>query len=211
VTRRFALLTVFAAVSLAIVCVGGCGCNGSKSGGGTGFLVVDDASLKPDNLTLKEVSLELAGSKYKAEVKQTREGNQIQIDLQAFGEVIESERYESTEQMFSVVNAGGERYDPPISLIKYGMRVGDTWNWKGEIRTGPAGHEATAVITTSSEDLTVNGGTVHDVIKVEVALAIDSGRPSNPSTRKLKFWIGPKMGVVKREFGDYSKREPMGE
>lgn len=176
-----------------------------------GYTIPNYAALKPDNLTMTECRLELAGSEYKAEIRKTVQGDEIQLDLIGFGEVIESERYKSTTTEFSVMNAGGEKYDLPIPLIKYGMHVGDSWPWSGVTQTGPASHPATAKVTTSSEDLAMGGATVHDVIRIEVELSIDSGRPGAPSVRKLKFWIAPDKGVVKREFGDYSKRGPAGD
>lgn len=195
---------VLLAIVLAIQCCG-------VPQGGTGLPIPSYSSLKPDQLTLDRCVLELAGSKYRADIQTVHEGNQVQFDLLAFGQVIESERYESTDKVFSVVSAGGESYEPPIPLVKYGMHLGDSWQWSGRINTGPEPHVTKAKVATSSEDLTINGGTVHNVVRVDVELSIYSGRPNSPSTRKLTFWIAPNMGVVKRAFGDYSARKPLEE
>jgi len=208
VTRNllFALLGLTAFVLAALLAHG---CQHANRSNGPPINAYRD--IKPDSLTQKRCSLELAGSKYQAEIRQTKQGDQVQIDLMALGQVIESERYESNDTTFSVVDAGGERYDPPIPLLKYPMNVGDEWDWSGNIVTGPEPHKTKAKIATTNEDMTINGGTVHNVVRVEVLLSIESGRPSEPSTRKLKFWIAPDMGVVKRSFGDYSTRGPLDE
>jgi hypothetical protein len=165
--------------------------------------------LKPDRLTLNQVDLKLAGSKFRAEIQQSAKGDEVRIDLLYEGGLIESEVYRSTEETFSVVDTGGDRYDPPIPLIKYGMHVGETWTWLGKLVTGPISHVTKATVKSSSEAMTINGGNVPNAIKIEVELSIESGRASEPSIRKLTFWIAPEMGVVKRAFADYSLRTPV--
>lgn len=184
------------------------GCQNGSSPGPQGFAIPDRAMLKPDKLALSTCKLELAGTEYSAEIRQVQEGDQIQIDLLAHGQVIESERYQSTNESFSLVNAGGEQCDPPIPLIRYGMTVGDSWDWKGRTLTGPAPHAATAQITTSAESLTIKGQTLPKVVRIDVNLAIESGVPDSPVPRKLSFWIAPEMGVVKRSYDNYSTRLP---
>jgi hypothetical protein len=183
----------------------GCGCN-SPSGG---LPIPNKAFLQPDRLVLKQVDLTLAGSKFRADIKQSNDGDQVTIDLLSEGQLIESEIYKSTGENFSVINAGGEQYEPPLPLIRYGMHVGEAWKWSGQLMTGPAARKAAASIKTSTEGMSIDGGIVPNTIKVEVELSIDSGRVGEPSKRKLTFWIAPEMGVVKRAFGDYSLRTPV--
>ena len=183
------------------------GCN--RNSPSPGLPIPNYAALKPDQLSLKQADLELAGTNYKADIVQKRNGADLQIDLTAEGQTIESERYRSDDRSFSVTDAGGERFEPPITLIKYPMSVGDGWTWTGNLLTGPEPHKATATVSTSTVDQTLIGGVVHGVVKIQVDLAIDSGRPSEPSKRKLVFYIAPNMGVVRREFGDYSTRKPL--
>jgi hypothetical protein len=199
-------MSLAACVLLLVACaLNGCGCNAPASG----LVIRDKASFQPDRLTLKQVDLKLAGSKFRADIQQSIKGDEVRIDLLSEGGLIESEVYKSTDEAFSVVDTGGDRYDRPIMLIKYGMHVGETWKWAGKLVTGPVAREATANVRTSTESLTIDGGNVPDTVKVEVELSIDSGRPGEPSTRKLTFWIAPSMGVVKRAFADYSLRAPV--
>jgi len=173
--------------------------------------IATKSALNPDHIALEKCRLSLAGSQYKADIRQKQDGSHIEVDLMALGEVIESEQYQSTDDAFSVVDAGGEEYVPPIPLVKYPMHIGDSWTWSGNIDTGGVQHGTKADISTSSQDLTINGGTVHNVVRIDVSLSIESGNSASPSTRKLTFWIAPDMGVVKRASGDYSEREPLGD
>lgn len=201
---RYTQATVaLVALLVAMSCTGG--------GSAQGIRIDSPTSFSPQPLALKQVTLKLAGTKYTADTRVSGAAGVQKIDLMAFGQVIESEEYRLSDRAFSVSDAGGERYEPPIDLIRYPMRVGDGWHWEGEIRTGPAGHRAQAKVSTASEDLTMKGETLHNVLRVEVELAIDSGIPSQPSKRMLRFEITPSMGVIKRAFGDYSVRGPVDE
>jgi hypothetical protein len=198
-------MSLAACIAMLVACAThGCGCNAPSQG----IPIPNKAFLKPDRLALKQVDLKLAGSKFKADISQSIKGEEVKIDLLSEGQLIESEIYKSGEDGFFVVDAGGERYDPPIPLIKYGMHTGETWAWSGKLLTGPINHDAKANVRTSTESTAINGGMVPNTIKIEVELSIDSGRVGEPSTRKLTFWIAPEMGVVKRAFGDYSLRTP---
>ena len=206
-TRPIILVPAFA---LAIICLIGYGALGCRDQGtpGTGFLVASRADLKPDKLAYEECTLVLAGDKWPVKVSQKQEGDFLQIDLLGHGQVIESERYKSTGEEFSLVTAVGEEFSPPVPLVKYGMRVGETWKWEGKTHTGPAEHAATAKVVTSSESLPIKGQTVANVIRIDVILAFDSGIPDKPAERKLSIWIAPEMGVVRRSYDNYSVREP---
>ncbi len=202
---------IFALVILvALVWVAACGPKPASPSGttiqGTGAQITDYESFKPDSLGLTKGMLNMQGMKVKVDLVKKQQGKILAIDLVAFGTVFETEKYLSTDQEFSVSSVAGEVYDPPIPLIRYGMHVGDGWDWKGQIQAGII-HRATAKITTSNESLVIRGVSYRDVIRVDVVLHIDSGLPS-PVERKLAFWLAKDMGVVKRIFGSSSVREP---
>lgn len=195
-------------LSIATILLLGPACTGGKASPASGFLVQGRQDLLPTKLSYEDCVLVFAGDRWPAKVSEKHDGDEYQIDLLAHDQVIESERYQSTDEAFSLVSAVGEKFTPPIPLVKYGMRVGEGWNWTGTTETGPAKHKATAKVTTTSESLPIKGQTVANVIRVDVALALDSGIPEAPAPRKISFWIAPKMGVVKRSYENYSVREP---
>ena len=201
-----AVLTLSSVAWLAFATLGMSSCQKATASGPP---IANKAALEPDHIPFDQCRLELAGSSFRANLKVTESGDTIRIDLVAAGEVLETEKYSSSDTAFSVIEAGGETYNPPIPIIRYPMHIGDTWNWTGIIDTGGEVHPTKATVSTSSQDLTIKGGIVHNVVRIDIMLSIDSGRPSNPATRKMTFWIAPDMGVVKRAFGDYSSREPL--
>src|SRR5690348_2427633 len=77
--------------------------------GGLGIAINKYEALKPDQFKDEQCALELAGTKYKAEVRRQQQGENLQLDLSAFGSIIDSERYRSTNEVFSLVEGGGER------------------------------------------------------------------------------------------------------
>jgi hypothetical protein len=203
-TFSFAALLIVAAIAVAGVAVVSC----QRTGGSTA-IIATKAAFRPDKLGFERCSLEVAGSKFTADVRQSIKGSEVRIDLLAHDTIFETERYLSTDESFSVIDAGGEQFEKAIPLVKYPMHVGDTWEWTGGVLTGPASHKASAKISTSSEDLPVKN--LHNVIRIQVDLSYETGAQGVASIRKLIFWIAPNMGVVKRAFGDYSKREPLEE
>ena len=157
--------------------------------------------------------MDIAGTKFPAELKLTKtddltkNGEILTIDVMVKGQKVESERYRSTPEGFFVLEVAGEKYEPAIQLIKYGMRAGDTWQWQGQTRAGDVPHKATADVTTASETLHIGGAPNHDVIRVDVGLKIESGT-NEPALRKLSFWFVKDKGIAKRAFGNVV-REPL--
>jgi hypothetical protein len=50
-------------------------------------------------------------------------------------------------------------------------------------------------------------GGPYATIRAHVALVLDTGSPE-PAKRELMFWFVPKKGIIKRDFGAISTREP---
>ena len=131
------------------------------------------------------------------------------IDLWYKGTLFEEEQYKATADSFSLVNAAGETYSPPIPLVRLPMNVGDSWKWDGQMITGPVGRHATATVRTQDDKVQI-GDTQSPALMVEVDLAMDSGGPQ-PAMRRLTFWFVKDRGLVKRQFGDSTSRLPVAE
>lgn len=145
-----------------------------------------------------------------ARSESTFDANMITIDSFAAGEKMDSEIYRSDDRGISVVTVTSETFEPPIPLIKYGMHVGDNWTWSGKANAGGIIHAVTAKISTSSDNLFISNVAQHDVIRVEVNLAYDSGA-DKPALRKMQFWFVKDKGIVKRSFGGTLIRESLEE
>ncbi len=153
--------------------------------------------------------LTLAGDAIPVAVACTSTSGTVDIKLTAHGAVFEQEQYLQTQDSFDLLNAAGETYDPPIPLARAPMHIGDKWNWSGKMKSGDVGHVAKATITTMKERLFPAGAAPADAVKVQVDFEVDGGGPT-PAKRRLVFWMAQNLGVIKRQFGETSMREPAG-
>ena len=69
------------------------------------------------------------------------------------------------------------------------------------------GHEAEASISTASDKIKLADGTLADALVVRVKLQLTNGTKT-PAERMLAFWFVKGKGIIKREIGSGSKREP---
>jgi hypothetical protein len=191
---------------LAIIVVASC--QPRSSGGGTGERFESLADLKPESQIPANANLKIADIDMPVEVTQTTTDDATKISLSAHGQIFETEVYSISEKEFSLFDAAGETYDDPLPLLKFPLTVGDTWKWSGTMTAGTAPHKASAVVATSAETLrmTTTGSTPSVLVVVD--LEIESGA-QEPAKRKLRFWFVKDKGVVQRQFGIGSTREPV--
>lgn len=119
---------------------------------------------------------------------------------------IEREKYFFDKSHFAFAFGPAESYDPPITLLKFPFKVGDSYSWKGQQTIGRTKRPGTASISTSTDVLDLPDIKT-ETIKVNVDLNVQTGSPGGTQTN-LVFWIQPGHGVVKRDLGRSSNREP---
>jgi hypothetical protein len=180
------------------------GCRTSSTAKGDAIASFQD--LKPDATIPEKASLAIGKIVMPVDITQKFDGGDMKIELEAHGQVLETEIYEIGPESFSLIEAAGERYDEPLPLLKFPFSVGETWKWVGKMTAGQEPHKASASISTSQEAIMLPSGST-DTVLVVVDLSIESGGPS-PANRKMRFWFAKDKGVVKRQFGDASSREP---
>jgi hypothetical protein len=166
----------------------------------------DAASLGADRLPADTADLILTGTRIPVELKGRREGQSFVLEVLAHGEVVETETYVATDRQFGFASLSGESFEPPIPLVEYPFQVGDSRQWSGKAVLGPTGRPAKAAVTTSHEKLNLASGAL-SAIQVAVELEVVTG-PKTTAGRRLTFWLVPQKGVVRREFGSSSLREP---
>lgn len=179
---------------------------GCRPQGGGGVEIATAVELMPDALYGEKATLNYGGTPVDVTMKRMASGQEVRFMLSAHDEVLETEVYQSTTSEFALVSID-EKFEPPLPLLKFPMRIGEPWEWSGELLAGGLRHRATAKITPSTEQLflTKTGGV--DTVKVSVELQIDSKTPS-PAKRPLTFWFARGKGIVKREIGTATSREP---
>jgi hypothetical protein len=161
----------------------------------------------PDAAPGKKGKLRLAGAVVPVEVVPRKKGADFTLELRAHGSVFDSESYVSTEDAFSLRYAALEHYAPPIDLVRFPMNVGDEWEWTGTMTTADEPRKAKAKLTSSIVKSLVQGVS-RQAVKVDVALTILPNGPGDTIERTLSFWFVEGKGIVRREFGTESIREP---
>jgi len=175
---------------------------------GSGPRISTSRDLKPDAAPDKKAILSLAGAKVPVSIEQKKQGNRMSVELLAHGDVIDHEDYETTPDAFSLVYAAGEIYNPPIKLLRFPMNIGDSWSWKGTMASEATAVQAEARITTMTSKVIV-AGTSKPGVRVTVDIDILPASPKADAIRRtLAFEFTSGSGVVRREFGNESLREP---
>jgi hypothetical protein len=190
--------------------IGGCNLPSSVTGSGQvhapGKTFASQDSITPDALPYTNARLLLAGTEVKVTMTRRASPGQVIFDLSARDVVLESEKYLSDDKAFSFVGLSDETFQPAIPLVVYPFSIGDDWTWSGTANLGPNSKPAEAKLTCLPEKLNLPGG-VYDCVLVTADVIVQASR-GVPSKRTLKFWFQPKSGLVKREFGFSSTREP---
>lgn len=182
------------------------GCTGGKSSG-TGEKFESVRDLQPDAAIAQNASLKIGQVDVPVAVVQSTETDRMILALEAHGQVFEREVYRVAGDSFDLVEGAGEVYEDPLPILKFPLAIGDAWSWKGKMSSGNEPHDASAKIATSSEPLLLpaEGSTPSVLVVVDLEI---SGAGPTPATRKLRFWFVKGKGLVKRQFGIASTREP---
>ncbi|MEZ5162239.1 MAG: hypothetical protein R2688_00510 [Fimbriimonadaceae bacterium] len=166
----------------------------------------DPKVLVPEAEPPKLGNLVLAGTLVPVEVKSQISGSTLLIECLSRDTVVEREKYSFGSKHFSIVSGPSDIFDPPISIVQYPLEIGGETSWAGKVRTGTNSNPAKAIIKSSQEPVNEDFGSFQ-ALKVTVDLRIDTGSPEQSEAR-LQFWFKPGEGMIMREFGAVSKREP---
>lgn len=163
-------------------------------------------SFAADALPYTNAALILAGKPLPVKLSSKRTGPVVTFALDAYGQTVEEEVYRNGANVFEVERVSGEKYLPPIPLLKFPAKTGEQYKWSGEMVSGEQARKAKANVLLSGDRLNLFGGQF-DSLQVTVNLEMESGGPE-PAVRKMSFWFVPGKGIVRREFGFSSTREP---
>jgi hypothetical protein len=165
------------------------------------------SDMAPDASPGKTADLILGGTTYPVDIRLARSQGQMTLDLAGHGEILESERYGVEGQTFGLLDAAEEHFKPMLPLLKFPMHTGDAWSWSGSLTTGGISRPATAAISTANERIFA-GGVSHETVRSTVDISMEANPGKQPVQRQLIFWFEPKAGVIKRQFGAESIRQP---
>lgn len=201
-------------VALIAVWLIGCGPTTEPTGPvGERLILSDAASVRADHVAQPDAELILAGTALDVAIRPSRSGDRFTVSLLSHDRALERERYTSTKTGFAVLEAAGETYDPPVTLLRFPMEVPSDWDWSGVVRSGVDDQPASATVQTRTETLNEPGGpyrTVRIDVGLHLGAVVKTGTTgaTAPVTRTLTWWIAPGQGIIRREFGTVSSRGP---
>ncbi len=165
------------------------------------------ADLAPQTPPAKSAHLVLAGTSYPVSLQQTQTSTSLTLNWLSHGEVLESETYGTQGQVFGLQGADEVHFQPMLPLLKFPLHFGDSWSWTGSLVAAGMTRPATAQVTVDQDRIFVSGASI-DTVKSTAEISIQSGSGKPPIKREVVFWFEPKAGIVKRQFGSASIREP---
>ncbi len=211
------LIALASFVLSAAILTGGAVCSRESQGGRGGNspmptptpgpMIRVQQDIEPAATPPEDATVTLSGTPFEVKVLAEKSGTSFLIRMLKEGEEFDREEYEDSAGAFRLVMAVGERYQPPIDLLRYPMSVGERWTWNGECLANGHPTVATAEVDTA-EDTQYVGGAPVKAIRSRVTLRFDAVGGEQAAERVLTFWFAPGKGVFRREYGTGSVREP---
>lgn len=160
---------------------------------------------QPSALPYRDGMLLLAGARVPITLERVVSGRDIILRCTADGQPYEDEVYRDDLGAFVLRSLGEETYSPAIPLLRYPIQEDSPPSrWKGTITGDGRQIVTSATITTEPEILSDVPGGPYDSLHVRVKLVMGAGMVE----RNLDFWFVDGKGIVKRQAGNYSTREP---
>ncbi len=186
----------------------GCGRRAVERPGGA-ILAASPVELAPGanpgekaTLRLGESTKALPAAEFEVGLSKSTDGSDVILKLSVGGETIERETYEARPEAFRAVAVGEQAFAPPLDLLRYPVRDGAAWGWRGKVVYAGVSRDGSAQVAVSKDASDVRSD-------VRLSMATDPGRPD--LVRSLSFGFRKGRGVVRRAFGGVSSRWPLGE
>ena len=138
---------------------------------------------------------------FDVDVRRSVEGEETVLKLVTGGEVIERETYESSPRAFHLVSTGEDAFVPPLDVLRFPVRSGAPWDWRGKVVYAGRTRDASARIAAR-----MDGEDVRSDVDLTILPSEGGARE-----RRLTFWFRKGRGVIARQFGNGSSRRPVGE
>ena len=141
------------------------------------------------------------GTKTNYKLRTKRVGSVVHFQAISVGKVVDEEIYDVQDDTVLLKAAAGEIFEPPVTLIKFPLSVGNQYKWSGKLSCEIEHFSASAIVSTST-DFVQGKDKSDDAIKSEMNLKFGKG-----ANRKLSFWFVKGKGIVRTEMSK-NIREP---
>ena len=92
---------------------------------------------------------------------------------------------------------GKDVITPPVQIIRYPVKIGETWNWKGTINTAAAGKlDCDATLKVARQEQVVTKAGKFNAVKIDMKLTVHVSRQTQ--TIDNSYWFAPGVGMVKQ-------------
>ncbi|GAB4117126.1 MAG: hypothetical protein Fur0036_00320 [Fimbriimonadaceae bacterium] len=170
------------------------------------FSISDSRELGFDEFKETSATLVLAGTPIPVETKFVKEGEMRRLIFVVHGQEVDEERYRVGVNGLEFVGTRSETFEPAIPLAPLPFAAPRTSEWKGKWKTGPTEVEGEATIEATPERINTVGGQF-DAARIEIKLTMKVD-DKDRRERTLKFWLVRDHGIIRRELGADSAREP---
>ena len=135
-----------------------------------------------------------------SDVKKTPDGDEAIVEYHIGDKVTQTETYRTSTA--GIVRTGGgndgkSTLQPPLPLIKYPMKVGNKWDWKGTIQTPGGAVSGTAKYSVPELQTLKLAGQTMQAYRLHLVLTISQGGQSGDFVND--YWFVPNIGLVKQK------------
>ncbi len=181
--------------------LGAVGCNDSDQHDPSAPVVAKVDGFLPLDGGQTDASYLVDGTVADYTLKVVKSGDKTSFEALSHNDLVETETYLVKDSNVFLCHALGEDFHDPIPLMKFPLRIGDKYEWKGTLTSGREDFKGTATVDTVWDSVRMKDGSL-DAVKVEIDLRIE-----DVGTRRLSFWFVNGRGVLRTEMGK-NVREP---
>ena len=133
-------------------------------------------------------------------VKTDKGGSVATLNYTAGSKVVQVETYRTTPQEVARMSAGLDGsgvLSPPLPIIKYPMKAGNTWKWSGTITVHGVPVQGVSTLTVSGPTSVKTMGGTFSAFKVHSELVVTA----QGQTQKVPndYWFAPNVGLVRQQ------------
>lgn len=132
-------------------------------------------------------------------VKKVKGATEATFDYKADGKGLNTEVYRITPNAVNRLSGGlngSTKMKPPITIIKYPLKAGDTWKWEGDILTNGQTIKATSELMVFGPETVKTPAGTFQAMRVHSALVVEGG--GQKVEMPNDYWFAKGVGMVKQ-------------
>ena len=134
-----------------------------------------------------------------SDVKPDKGGSVATLQYTSGGKTVQIEKYSVTPQGIARLASGPDgsgTISPGLPIIKYPMKAGTTWNWKGDINFNGTNCKGTSTLTVSGPTNVKTPAGTFPCMKVHSQLTLSA--QGQTFVAPNDYWFAPNVGIVQQ-------------